>query len=137
MKVRITDPKDRYYGQEFDGYLFYHDILHGGTIDGKIQDVYILNINGEEVEYRTWQIDTDYYEKQEIAKWVEYMGGADVGDEVRILEFTAGSFSCGKFSKDDTHIITEIRSSGNVVFDNGAAVLFHPPVEIVKKAEKK
>ena len=133
MKVRIIDRNDKHCGQVFDGYLFYHDILHGKTVDDKIQDIYVVNIDGEDVQYRTNQIDEDYYEKQEIAKWVEYMGGADVGDEVRILKSTAGSFSRGFFDKD-THIITEIRSSGNVVFDNGAAVLFHPPVEIVKKA---
>ena len=83
MKVRITDPKDFYCGQEFEGSIVYHDYLHGERIDGKIQDLYSVTIAGKTASYLSHQVDVEYYEKQLRAAEVERLG-ADIGDTVII-----------------------------------------------------
>jgi len=134
MKIRITDKNDEHCGCEFDGHRVYSDILHGRKIDGKIQDLYVVNINGEEKQYMTHQIDEEYYRRQEIGKVVERLG-AEEGDEVRVIKGGSGSYA-SYFKDRDTHIIRKIVCTGHVYFDDGVTSIFRPTVEVVKKAVK-
>lgn len=134
MKIRITDKNDEHCGCEFDGRRVYYDILHGRKIDGKIQNLYVVNINGEEKQYMTHQIDEEYCHRQEIGKVVETLG-AEEGDEVRVIKGGSGSYA-SYFKDRDTHIIRKIVCTGNVYFDDGVTSIFNPTVEVVRKAVK-
>lgn len=132
MKVRITDPKDFYCGQEFEGSIVYHDYLHGERIDGKIQDLYSVTIAGKTASYLSHQVDVEYYEKQLRAAEVERLG-ADIGDTVIITSLGGGGSFTGGWSHHGKHVISDIDGHGNVGFDNNMASLFRPKVEKVSK----
>lgn len=127
MKIRVTDENHEFYGKELEGYIFYYDVRHTGNSD----DLYIAKTpDGKEIRLLTSQIDEEYYNKQLIEKEIERLG-ANVGDKVKIIESGSGCRSCG-WKNEGIHEITEIKSNGDVVFDNGAADMFRPKVEKVK-----
>ena len=129
MKIKITDKEDPNCGKVYEGEMIYCDVLHGRKIDGQIQDLYVVNIDGEEKQYMTRQIDADYYYKQKQEE-EEARLGFKVGDIVKILKTGSGSVSRGFYEKD-THVVTDICWTGNVEFDNGLARMFRPKVEVV------
>lgn len=135
MKVRIIDPKDFNCGKEFEGSRVYNDYLHGKTIDGKLQDLYSVTIDGQEKQYLTHQIDEDYYLQQERASEVERLG-ADIGDTVLIKGTGGGGSFSGGWSHAGEHVISDISPYGYVEFDNGQASIFRPTVEKVTKEGK-
>lgn len=134
MKVRIIDKNDPLCGQEFEGNLVYYDYYHGknAQFDNKVQDLYRVNINGENKYYLTHQIDEEYFDKQCINLQCKKLG-VNVGDEVKIIKANSGYFPCSKTFMTETHIVTKIDSSGNVYYDNSDYHSYRPELEVIKK----
>ena len=129
MRVRITDPEHRYFGQEFEGGCVYYDIYHQGS--GGPDLFQIETPDGKQMILST-KIDEDHYWEQRRQKEIERLG-ANVGDTVMILR--SGSCSSKKgFRWSDPHVITKIDSSGHVEYDGGEAKSFRPDVSIISKA---
>ncbi|MFY0545477.1 hypothetical protein [Brevibacillus sp. H7] len=124
-KVKVTDPRSPYFGQELEGYCWYYDYLHTGDSP----DLYIVKTPEGKKQLLSTQIDEKHYEAQELAEEIERLG-ANVGDTVMILRTGSGSSVAG-FSTKVPHVISHISSSGTVTFDNGAATMFRPDVERV------
>lgn len=125
MKVKITDPKSKYFGQEFDGGCAYCDVYHTGDSP----DLYIVKTPDGDKRFLSTQIDVDYYKAQRLVEEIERLG-AKVGDRVIITRSGSG---CSKadFKIDESHVITDIDYMGYVDFDNGAAKNFRPDVKVV------
>lgn len=132
MKIRIIDTKSPYCGQEFDGHLVYYDYYHGKKVNGRIQDLFSVEIDGKTEYFLTNQIDYEYFNRQRQQKVIDRLG-AEEGDEVRVIESGSGSFA-SYFGKRDTHIVRRIVETGNIYFDDGVTSIFNPVVEVVKKA---
>ena len=122
MKVRVTDAKSQYYGQEFEGHCFYYDIHH----TGKSPDLFIIKTTDGDKQILSTSIDTEHYWNQRRQEHIDILG-ANVGDTVLINR--TGSCSMNRdFDISKLHTITKIDSSGHVEFDNGAANCFRPDV---------
>lgn len=134
-KIKVIDPNSPFYGKVGEGYLCYYDILHGGIIDGKIQDLYHVEIDGQTVDFKSYQVDVSYYHQQEDDEYrAKY--GYGTGDEVRVLEAQEVSSMARDFKGHDTHIIKSISyPCGLVYFADGITCVRWPKIEVVKKAE--
>ena len=134
MKVRITDKNDPLCGQEFDGHLVYYDYFHGKNemFNNKVQDLYVVEINGENKYYLTHQIDDEYYDKQCIELECQKLG-VKIGDEVRIIEPNSGYYPTDANYMTSVHVVTDVDRAGHVRFDNTNYYLYRPKLEVVKK----
>lgn len=133
MTVIITDKNDVNYGKEFPGWLVFHDVYYRGGTNMPIEDLYLVTIDGQERRYVSSQIDVEHYKAQLLKKEIEKLG-ANIGDKVKVLEDTSGSYGAKFFKRRDEigfHTITDITSSGYVTFDDGEAVMFRPKVEVI------
>ncbi|MCR5037911.1 MAG: hypothetical protein K6A94_01040 [Bacteroidales bacterium] len=136
-KVRIIDENDPNYGKEYDGFLCFYDRLYGKKIDGKIQDLYCVEVEGKKRYYLTYQVDVDYYKQQEDDEY-RAKHGYGIGDEVRVLDYEEVSCMSGDFKKEDTHVIKKISyDCGLVYFANDITCIRWPQVEVIKRAERK
>jgi len=124
-RVKVTDPKSKYFGQEFDGGRIYFDIYYTGNGPDLFQ---IKTPDGSKRVLST-QIDTEHYENQELTEELERLG-ANVGDTVIITRSGGGCFRAN-FDMNLPHKITNIDCSGHVEFDNGEAKCFRPDVNVV------
>lgn len=125
--VIITDKNDVNCGKEFPGQLEFYDVYYRGGTGLPVEDLYFVTIDGKEHRYVSSQIDVKHYKAQELKDEIERLG-ANVGDKVRIIETGSGGWRPA-FMKEEFHIITDIKSYGDVVFDDGAAYMFRPVVE--------
>jgi len=126
MKVKITDPQHKYFGQELEGNVIYFDIHH---IGGGGPDLYSITTPEGKMRVLTTQIDEEHYKAQEIARETKSLG-ANVGDTVKILR-SGSCHSKSGFDWKAPHVITDINRSGYVEWDGGEAQSFRPDVEIV------
>lgn len=134
-KIRIIDKNSPFYGKVGEGRLCYYDILHGKKINGEIQDLYHVVIDGQEMDFLSHQIDVNYYHQQEDDEYREKYGYG-TGDEVRVLGVQEVSSMARDFKEHDTHVIRMISySCGLVYFTDGITCVRWPKVEIVKRAE--
>jgi len=131
--VRIIDKNDVNCGKEFPGCLVYHDLYRRGGTNQPIEDLYLVTIDGNERRYVSSQIDVEHYKAQLLKEEIESLG-AKIGDKVKVLKDTSGSYGAKFFKRRDEigfHTITDITSSGHVSFDDGEAVMFRPKVEVI------
>jgi len=132
--VRITDKYDVNCGKEFPGWLAYHDLYHRGGTNQPIEDLYLVTIDGNERRYVSSQIE-EHYREQILKEEIKNLG-AKVGDKVRVLKETSGSYGKQYYdrkSKNGFHTITKIECYGHVTFDNGEAEMFRPTVEVINE----
>lgn len=135
MKIKIIDEKSPYFGKEYEGYLCYYDILHGKTIDGKIQDLYHVDVDGQAKYFKSYQVDVDYYQQQEDDEYrAKY--GYGKGDEVRVLEVKEVSSMATGFMDKATHTIWKISyACGLVYFEDRITCVRWPKLEVIKRAD--
>ncbi len=134
-KIRIIDKNSPYYGKEGEGHLCYYDILHGKKINGEIQDLYWVIIDGKELNFKSFQVDVNYYHQQEDDEYRKKYGYGK-GDEVQVLEVQEVSSMARDFKEHNTHIIRNISySCGLVYFEDGITCVRWPKVNVVKRAE--
>lgn len=134
-KIKIIDPNSPFYGKVGEGHLCYYDILHGKTIKGQIQDLYLVVIDGQELNFKSYQIDVNYYHQQEDDEYREKYGYG-TGDTVRVLEVQEVSSMAKDFKEHDTHTIRYISyACGLVYFEDCITCVRWPKVEVVKRAE--
>lgn len=135
-KIRIIDKNSPFYGKVGEGFLCYYDILHGKKIDGKIQDLYHVEIEGQTINLKSYQVDLNYYHQQEDDEYRK-KNGYGKGDEVRVLEYKEVSSMAGDFKEHDTHVISKISyPCGLVYFADGITCVRWPKVEVIKRVEK-
>lgn len=125
MKIRVTDPNHKYFGQELEGAIWYLDIRHTGNSD----DLYIATTPDGDIRLLTSQIDEQYYKEQCLQEQLKELG-VNIGDKVRIIKGGSGGCKAGWDSKG-VHIVTDVDSTGHVTFDNGLADMFRPKLEKV------
>lgn len=133
--VIIIDKNDANYGKEFPGWLMFHDVYYRGGTTLPVEDLYLVTIDGQECRYVSSQIDVEHYKAQLLKKEIESLG-AKVGDKVKVLEDTSGSYGAKFFKRRNEigfHTITDITSSGYVSFDDGEATMFRPKVEVINE----
>lgn len=131
--VIIIDKNDVNYGKEFPGWLAFHDVYYRGGTTLPIEDLYLVTIDGQERRYVSSQIDVEHYKTQLLKEEIEHIG-AKVGDKVRVLHETSGSYGKRYYDREKDegfHTITAIDCYGNVTFDNGEANMFRPEVEVI------
>lgn len=130
MTVIITDKNDVNYGKEFPGELVFHDVYYRGGKNLPIEDLYMVTIDGKECRYVSSQIDVEHYNSQLLRKEIQALG-AKVGDKVKVLHETSGSYGRKYYEREKEcgfHTITEIDCYGHVTFDGGEATMFRPEV---------
>lgn len=134
-KIKIIDKNSPFYGKIGEGFCCYYDILHGKKINGQIQDLYHLKIDGKEMNFKSYQIDVNYYHQQEDDEY-RAKHGYGTGDEVRVLEIHEVSSMAVDFKKHETHVIRMISyACGLVYFADGVTCVRWPKLEVVKRAE--
>jgi hypothetical protein len=125
-QLTVTDETSPYFGQILTGVIIYYDLYHTGSSPHLLA---AKDAEGKSVRLLSTQIDIDDYYRQEREQEITRLG-ANVGDTVKILKSGSGSFVAG-WSHDGFHVITRIDPSGHVTFDDGAAAIFRPTVEVV------
>lgn len=131
--VIIIDKNDVNCGKEFPGWLAFHDVYYRGGTTLPVEDLYLVTIDGQERRYVSSQIDVEHYKVQLLKEEIDRLG-AKIGDKVRVIHETSGSYGKRYYDRekgDGFHTITDIDCYGHVTFDNGEANMFRPEVEVI------
>lgn len=129
--IKITNKGHKMFEQKITGHIV---IYNHCRIDNTPVDLLeVCNEEGVKCYITSDNIDMQHYKSQWLPQ-LEKELGCKVGDNVKlVMHKSFGGYFKPGFDLCKPHVITEIRETGAVEFDDGKAYMVKPKMQLVEK----